>query len=146
MASRYQVKAAVYLILRDGDRVLVSRRQNTGWKDGWFSLVAGHVEEGEMAEQAMVREAKEEAGIDVTTDNLRHVYTMHRAGDGDYIDLFFECHEWSGEPYNAEPHKCAELRWVDIKRLPSETLPYIRTVLANYPAGETYSSINHKDS
>lgn len=45
--DRHRVKFAVYLIPRDGDKVLLSLRQNTGWKDGWYSLVAGRVEAGE---------------------------------------------------------------------------------------------------
>ena len=142
--GRYQVKLAVCLILRDGGTVLVAQRKNTGWKDGWFSLPGGHVEAGETAEQAMVREAKEEAGMDVAIDSLRHVYTMRRAGYGEYVDVFFECREWSGEPRNAEPHKCAELRWADIGQLPAETLPGIRTVLAKYPLGRTYSSLRQQ--
>ncbi len=139
--ERYQVGVAVYLVLRDGDKVLLSLRENTGWKDGWFSMVAGHVEAGEPAEAAMVREAREEAGITADVNDLRHVYTLHRRGDGDYIDLFFECHRWSGEVHNAEPEKCGELRWVSIDELPENTLDYICRVLRTYPGGDTYASV-----
>ena len=141
--DRHQVKFAVYLIPRDGDKVLLSLRQNTGWKDGWYSLVAGHVEAGEAAEQAMIREAKEEAGIDVAPADLRHAYTMHRVADDttdEYVDVFFECRQWSGELRNAEPEKCGELCWVTLDSLPENILDYIRRVLTQYPAGETYSS------
>lgn len=83
----------------------VSLREGTGWKDGWYS-VAGHVEAGEAVEEAMVREAQEEAGINVYPKDLRHVFTMHRKSDdslNDYIDIFFECHSWGGEVHNNEP-------------------------------------------
>lgn len=143
-SERHRVKFAVYTILRDGNKVLLSLRQNTGWKDGWYSLVAGHVEVGETAEQATVRETKEEAGIDILTANLRHVFTMQRTSDqpgDDYIDLFFECDTWSGELQNTEPEKCAELCWVDVDQLPENTLEYIRTVLRTYPSGHTYISM-----
>ena len=141
--DRHRVKFAVYLIPRDGDKALLSLRQNTGWKDGWYSLVAGHVEAGEAAEQAMVREAKEEAGIDVVPADLRHVYTMHRVADDatdEYVDVFFECRQWNGEIRNTEPEKCGELRWTALDDLPDNTLKYIRHVLTHYPTGETYSS------
>lgn len=141
---RHTVKLAVYLILRDGSKVLLSLRQNTGWKDGWFSLVAGHVEAGEAAESAMVREAAEEAGIKVELGDLQHVYTMHRIASDttdEYVDIFFECQRWSGNIYNAEPEKCGELRWVKLDDLPDHTLDYVKKALANYPQGETYSSM-----
>lgn len=142
-SERHRVKFAVYTILRDGNKVLLSLRQNTGWKDGWYSFVSGHVEAGETAEQATVREVKEEAGIDILTTNLRHVFTMQRLSDqpsDDYVDLFFECNSWSGEIQNVEPAKCAELRWFDMDQLPENTLEYIKTILATYTLGQTYAS------
>lgn len=144
MSERHRVKCAVYLILRDGDKVLLSMRHNTGWKDGWFSLVAGHVEAGEAAEQSVIREAKEEAGITIHPNDLRHVFTAHRLSDDttdDYVDLFFECTRWSGDIENAEPEKCTELRWVAIDELPEKLLDYISLVLQAYPTGKMYSSI-----
>lgn len=145
MASeRFRMKVAVYLILRDGDKTLVSLRKGTGWKDGWFSLVAGHVEAGESVEAAMVREAREEADIHVSPKNLRHVFTMHRRGESshdDYIDIFFECTSWTGELRNAEPEKCGGLEWVDVGQLPEHTLSYIKFVLERYPHGLSYCSM-----
>lgn len=141
--ERFRIKFAVYVIPRDGDRVLLSLRQGTGWKDGWFSLVAGHVDGGEPAERAMIRETKEEIGIDIAPGDLRHVYTMHRLGDDpsdEYVDLFFECQKWSGDVRNLEPEKCGELRWVDINDLPENILEHVKVALLNYPKGVTYSS------
>nr|BFE67150.1 hypothetical protein GCM10020092_004510 [Actinoplanes digitatis] len=63
----------------------------------------------------MIREAREETGIDVATGDLRFLHVMHRAGeDGpDRIGFFFAADAWTGEPYNAEPGKCSELVWAD---------------------------------
>lgn len=147
MVERHKVKLAVYLILREGNKVLLSQRQNTGWKDGWFSLVAGHVEAGEAAEESMVREAKEEAGITVSPNDLRLVFTLHRLADdttNEYIDLGFECTHWDGEVHNTEPEKCGELRWVDMHDIPDDTLDYVRFVLEQYPLGVSYASTRRK--
>ncbi len=143
MSERFRVKFAVYLLLRDGDKVLLSKRENTGWKDGWWSLVAGHVDGGEAAEMAMAREAKEEAGIDVAPEDLKLVYTMHRLSDvveDEYVDLFFECTKWTGEITNMEPQKCGGLEWFPADTLPAATLGYIKKVIKAYPTGVTYSS------
>ena len=61
---------AVHLLIIQGDDVLLLRRFNTGWADGYYSLVAGHVEHGETATQAIVREAKEEIDIEILQANL----------------------------------------------------------------------------
>jgi 8-oxo-dGTP pyrophosphatase MutT (NUDIX family) len=61
---------AVYLLLKRDDEILLLLRQNTGYQDGNWSVVAGHVEEGEGIIDALVREAKEEADIDITGNDL----------------------------------------------------------------------------
>ncbi|MDR1236551.1 MAG: NUDIX domain-containing protein [Holosporaceae bacterium] len=67
---RLPARMAVYLLLKRDDEILLLLRQNTGYQDGNWSVVAGHVEEGEGIIDALVREAKEEADIDITGNDL----------------------------------------------------------------------------
>ena len=68
---RFKTHAAVYLILKDNnENVLLSLRKNTGYKDGFWGLVSGHIEKGEPASLAMAREAKEEANIIINQSDL----------------------------------------------------------------------------
>ena len=48
---------AVYLIVKNGDNLLLSLREGTGYMDGYYGLVSGHVEKGEPAKYACIREA-----------------------------------------------------------------------------------------
>lgn len=57
-ADRYRFIGAVYIILRDNNKVLLLRRANTGYYDGDYSLPAGHMDGDEPAAHAAVREAK----------------------------------------------------------------------------------------
>jgi hypothetical protein len=79
----------------------------------------------------------------VAPENLKLVYTMHRLSNevtDEYVDLFFECTEWSGEITNMEPQKCGGLEWFTANTLPNDILGYIKKVIDNYPKGMTYSS------
>ena len=54
---------SVHLLLVRTGRILLLRRYNTGYEDGNYSLVAGHIEGGEELKAAMIREAREESGV-----------------------------------------------------------------------------------
>lgn len=127
---RHRPFSAVYLLLLDGDRILLSRRRNTGHRDGEYGLVAGHIEDGESATEAMVREAREEAGIDLDRSRLDPVHVIHRNSTARvYLDIFFAADDWDGSVENREPEKCAELAWYSRSRLPENTVPYVEQAM-----------------
>jgi mutator protein MutT len=130
--KHFRLPAAVYLILKKGNQILMQRRFNTGYADGLLSLPSGHIDGGESFEQAMIREAKEEINIDLSLPDLSLSKFVHRIeGAKEYIDIFFTAVKWRGEVFNAEPDKCSELVWRDIDDLPKDTIPYVRNVLLN---------------
>ena len=49
---------AVHLFLVQDGRILLLRRYNTGYEDGNYSVVAGHIDGGEKLKSAMVREGQ----------------------------------------------------------------------------------------
>jgi 8-oxo-dGTP diphosphatase len=137
--ARFRLIAEVHLVLARERQVLMLRRFNTGYEDGHYSLIAGHVEEAESFTNAMVREAAEEAGLLIVPHELSLVHTMHRKAEDERISLFFQAGDWSGEPHNREPHKCDDLAWFPIVGLPANTVPYIRAGLQCIFAGVPYS-------
>jgi 8-oxo-dGTP pyrophosphatase MutT (NUDIX family) len=68
----------LHLILRQGVRILLGLRQNTGFSDGMYHLPAGHLEDGETISAGAIREAKEELGIDLHPADLHLVHVMHQ--------------------------------------------------------------------
>ena len=141
--DRFKLIPAAYLVLRKDNQVLLLRRANTGYQDGKYGLVSGHLDGDELGTVAMAREAKEEAGIDVDPANLRFVHVSHRLTRNDpgqeRIDLFYELREWQGQIINAEPEKCDDLSWFDIDSLPSNMLPFVKRVLSDIANGISYS-------
>lgn len=127
------------LVLRKEDKVLLHLRKNTGYADGFYGLISGHVEEHESATQAVIREAFEEAGIKILPKHLKFMHMCHRKTDRCNIDLFFECSKWDGDIENKEPDKCAALEFVSLDRLPENTIEHIAEVLKSSLPDTVYS-------
>lgn len=143
--ERFTMPVAVHVFLvRDGD-VLLLRRCNTGYEDGNYSVPAGHLEAGEHVLETAIREAHEEAGISFAAENSGVVGVMHRKSNDERIDFFVAISEWSGDVRNAEPTKCADLRWFPLDRLPENTIPYIRRAIANYREGRWFDTFGWEE-
>ena len=139
--ARYSVVPAAYVYLRADDQVLLQRRQNTGYMDGmWVAGAAGHIELGETAAVAAVREAREELGIQLSVMNLLPATIMQRT-DGtatpseQRADWFFTATDWTGKPSVMEAHKCAEVAWFPLFALPELIPKYERFVLNGLATG-----------
>ena len=142
MAEEHRPFTASYLVLQRDNEVLLMKRKNTGFKDGMYSLVAGHVDEGENYKQAMVREAKEEAGIKIDKKELETLTVMHRKSEGrTYVDIFFKTQSWEGDIENREPEKCSELSWYETDDLPENTVYYVEKVLKGLNNGMNYQEL-----
>jgi len=138
--KRHKNIPASYLVLFKEDKVLLLKRFNTGYEDNKYSFIAGHVDAGETFTQAIIREAFEEAGIKLLEKDLKILHVMHRKSiDSERVDIFFTANEWIGDLKNKEPHKCSELKWFDVNKLPENVIPYIRKVIQNIKSKKIYS-------
>jgi 8-oxo-dGTP diphosphatase len=131
----------VYLLLEKEGKFLLSLRHNTGYQDGMYGLVSGHVEDGESATHAMIREAKEEIGVLLYPENLSIVHIMHRKSDRNNLDIFIHTTYWKGKIVNNEPHKCNGITFHAPENFPSNTLDYIKVALHHAQEGTFYSEM-----
>ena len=137
--ERFKLIASVYALFIEDKEILLSRRFQTGYEDGKYSLVAGHADGGETMKGAMAREAFEEAGVKIKPEDLELSLTMHRwCGDHERMDLFFVVEDWTGQIKNMEPNKCDDLSWFPLKDLPVNIIPYIRKAIDCYLNKEKY--------
>lgn len=147
--ERFKITPEVFLFLKKGEKVLLSRRFQTGYEDGNYGMIAGHAEAGEAMREATAREAFEEGGIIIQPEALRHVLTMHRAchdprNKHERIGFYFTIDKWEGELHNAEPEKCDDLSWFSVDALPANTIPHIRKAIMCIQQGEQYSEFDFR--
>ncbi|MGN0185538.1 MAG: NUDIX domain-containing protein [Aristaeellaceae bacterium] len=137
----YSAVFPVFLRTRDGRRqVLLHRRLNTGYMDGlWDIAGSGHVDAGETAMQALIREAMEELGVVLHPEDVAFAHLSHRLGSRTYYDIYFLVHSWIGTPEIREPEKCSDLAWFDVNALPEDMIDIRRTDLLHCLRGEAYS-------
>jgi 8-oxo-dGTP diphosphatase len=133
MHPRFPVTAHIFL--RKDEEILMLRRYNTGYEDGKYSVVAGHLDGGETIKRAAIRETKEEVGIEIQPEDIKIVGVMHRKSDDERVDFFLATYTWSGEPRNQEPGKCDQIAWFSLDGIPTNTIPYVKRALENYRNG-----------
>ncbi len=130
------VPAAYVFLLRNAPsgetEVLLQLRGDVPYMAGhWAAAAAGHVEQGETAYDAALREAHEELGL--AGVELRFVTTMQRTQGGEAIDervdFFFTARSWQGEPALQEPDKAHDLGWFPLTALPAPLVPHEAVVL-----------------
>ncbi|MEM6414042.1 MAG: (deoxy)nucleoside triphosphate pyrophosphohydrolase [Pseudomonadota bacterium] len=99
----------VALVDPDGRVLMAQRPKNKSFPLKW-EFPGGKIEKGESPEQALVRELREEIGIDVTEDCVAPLTFASCPLDLVHLLLpLFICRKWKGIP---AAHEAAELRWV----------------------------------
>ena len=111
---------AVALIDSDG-RVLMAKRPEGKTFAGLWEFPGGKVEEGERPEAALIRELKEELGIDVTESCLAPLtFASHTYSDFHLLMPLYVCRRWKGIPRGLEGQ---QLKWVIAKDLRALPMP-----------------------
>ena len=109
--STENVELTVLCLIQDGNRLLLQNRVKEDWKG--YTFPGGHVEPGESFVAAVVREMKEETGLDILNPRMVGIKQFPITG-GRYIVLLFKATEFSGEVVSSEE---VEMEWIDIEEL-----------------------------
>ena len=139
---------AADLILTKENKVLLQRRTNTGWNDGKWNLVGGHIEDDETLQECIVREAKEELGIQINLTDVKIVHCIQYKSNRLSIQFYLACNVWSGTPTiqpelenNQIVYKADKLEWFDIDNLPMDLIPTAKQAIMASINGNSFSKM-----
>jgi 8-oxo-dGTP diphosphatase len=111
---------AVALVDADG-RVLLAQRPEGKSMAGLWEFPGGKVHDGETPEAALIRELKEELGIDVTESCLApFTFASHRYEQFHLLMPLYVCRRWDGA---VTPQEGQRITWVRPNRLKEYPMP-----------------------
>lgn len=111
--------SAVALVREDGCLLLAQRPEGKSLAGLW-EFPGGKVEAGESPEVALVRELKEELGIDVEAqDFVPFAFASHTYENFHLLMPVFLCRKWQGEPTGCEGQSLAWVTSEDLVQYPT---------------------------
>ena len=126
--ERFTMRVSVHVLFLKDNEILLSLRKNIS-SDGLYGVVAGHLDGGETVTNAIIREAKEEAGVDLSPFDIEITTVCHSRNNrngNEFIQFYAICKKWHGEIKNNEPDKCGELKFFQINAPPENIVPYVK--------------------
>ncbi len=98
-------------IVEFDSRIVLIR--NVGWPAGWYGLVTGFLEKNESPEAGIVREVKEETGLDATVTALIGLYPFERMNQ---LIIAYHLEAHSGDVV-IDPVEIEDHRWIPVDRV-----------------------------
>jgi NAD+ diphosphatase len=112
-----KISPAIIVAITCRDKILLAR--NTNFAGGWYSLVAGYVDIGETLEETVIREVKEEVGLDVR--KIRY-YTSQPWPLSGSVMIGFTAEADDNQPIVTDNKEIAEAGWFTRGKLPNHPL------------------------
>lgn len=105
-------------IIRDGDKILVTRRsKENDYMPGYWDFPGGKLEAGETPIVGLHREVKEETGLEVQVGATDYIFTnLEGLPESQYFLLVFEC-KYTGGDIILDPREHDDFKWVTMEEL-----------------------------
>ena len=127
MKQRVLVGGVVH---RKGEILIVKRVDTKRIFPGYWEIPGGKIEEGENPQQAVIREVREETGLDVDIEKMFHTWsdTIQFHEEKEHcIEIDFILKTYDDEIRLSEEH--SEFKWITLDQIPAKMTPQMRTVI-----------------
>ncbi len=127
------------LIVNEKGETLLIRRTSAARNDaGVWSQPGGTLDYGETVKEMVIREIKEELGVDIELLELL-CYSDQILADEEqhWVAISFLAKISSGEPQNLEPHKHDTIKWFTFDKLPSRLSKPTQDAVKKYLDGKS---------
>ena len=105
----------------DGRYLITKRKMNKQWAPGWWEVSGGGVMAGETSRQAVLREVREETGLDVSGCESQLVLTYHREnpgkGDNYFVDVYLFHMDFEEEDVRIQEAEATDFRIADAQEI-----------------------------
>ena len=141
---RHLTRSAVFLFFTKGKKVLLQKRMNTGFMDGYYdATVSGHIEANESITQAALRETQ---WRNSASKSLQAPFLLHDASYAFCVTWLFYFYFHvdvttlpNFEIHNGEPGKIEEFKWFPLAKLPKKISDFNKAALENLQTGNPLS-------
>jgi 8-oxo-dGTP diphosphatase len=119
----------VHGVIANRGRLLVLRRAPVmSYRPGAWDLPGGHLGLGESFEECLLREIREETGLDAVVERLIGLHVMH--GEP-YMQALYACRLATYRNLKLRPDEHVESRWVTLDELSAmeDLIPYLSNVI-----------------
>ena len=112
--QKYQAITACAFIYKDGKVFVAKRAENKNFLPGKFELVGGHTEFGETLQDSLVREIREEIGIEIIVGDPFYAFTYVSNNDTKHsVEIvFFATISDPEQKITLNPQDHSEYRWL----------------------------------
>lgn len=107
------------------ERVLLIHKTRPEWQKGLINGIGGKVEEGERDVACIVRETKEECGLDTSENEWKHFATLH----GNDWEIEAYCLKYDSSIEDATTAEDQKIEWFDSDSLPKNVISNLRWLI-----------------
>ena len=135
MSDKDLVTVSALVLLDQDKRILISERPKGKFMQGFWEFPGGKLEKGENPEICLIREIKEEIGVDLENFCFSPlIFTLNEYENFDVLLLLYICREWEGIVL---PKENQNIKWVFVNKLfdcnllpgDQKLIPYIRDAI-----------------
>ena len=135
MSDKDLVTVSALVLLDQDKRILISERPKGKFMQGFWEFPGGKLEKGENPEICLIREIKEEIGVDLENFCFSPlIFTLNEYENFDVLLLLFICREWERI---VSPKENQNIKWVFVNKLfdsnllpgDQKLIPYIRDAI-----------------